>query len=528
MDIVNVKNVCKDYYQYRVFVRGKLLTQALKNVSFTVKKGDFFGLLGKNGAGKSTLLKILTTNLEKSGGKVYVNGYDMDKDENKIKESISWMFGVDYDGVGWSSVEKNLLLAASFLGLKKGEAEERVKELLHQFGLYKHRKLDVWRMSTGMQGRYSLCVAMLKNPEVLFLDEPLLGLDFEAKEQLRGLLKTLNEDGTTIIYTDQQLQEVEKLCKNVVVIDQGSKVYEGSMSRLKEMYRDADVVELRCRSLSILPLLRELKKKFSFITDYELVESKDNIHEVKLFTSVDGAEVLMKIGNFLHQKRVMVEKLNAGTLGLEDVFIKFLQKDKHREKAKQLLNYQKTGEKPSKEDMRYLHDKHPLVRGAACRAFADYHHVERVLKDMLSLTKEMKIESLRIIGDRKLKHLAEHIKKEIRAKDEDLHLHIALAMGKIGDVNVVDTLMALLLDYRTCFEVLDHVPRLDQDVLQALREKIHALRRLDLQFLLYQIKKMKNSKELLDILHVRENESKPLFGRRAAYLARYGKQSNKN
>ena len=128
MDMVNVKNVCKDYYQYRVFMRGKLLTQALKNVSFTVKRGDFFGLLGKNGAGKSTLLKILTTNLEKSAGKVSVNRYDLDKDEDKIKQSISWMFGVDYDGIGWSSVEKNLLLAASFLGLRKGEAEERVKE----------------------------------------------------------------------------------------------------------------------------------------------------------------------------------------------------------------------------------------------------------------------------------------------------------------------------------------------------------------------------------------------------------------
>ena len=213
-------------------MKGKLLTQALKNVSFTIKKGDFFGLLGKNGAGKSTMLKILTTNLEKSGGKVSINGYDLDTEENDIKRSISWMFGFDYNGVGWSSVEKNLLLAATFLGLKKWEAEQRTKKLLHQFGLYKHRKLDVWRMSTGMQGKYSLCVAMLKDPEVLFLDEPLLGLDFEAKQQLRELLQQLKKQGTTIIYTDQQLQEVEKLCNNVVVIDQGVKMYDGSMTRL--------------------------------------------------------------------------------------------------------------------------------------------------------------------------------------------------------------------------------------------------------------------------------------------------------
>ena len=167
MDIISVKGLKKDYYQYKVFEKGKILTTALNDISFTVKKGDFFGLLGKNGAGKSTLLKILTTNLEKSAGKVMINGYDMDKDENNIKKYISWMFGVDYDGVGWSSVEKNLKLAAYFLGLKKGQAEKQVEELLKYFSLYKHRKLDVWRMSTGMQGKYSLCVAMLKNPKIL-------------------------------------------------------------------------------------------------------------------------------------------------------------------------------------------------------------------------------------------------------------------------------------------------------------------------------------------------------------------------
>ncbi len=521
MDIVNVKNVCKDYYQYRVFMKGKLLTQALKNVSFTIKKGDFFGLLGKNGAGKSTMLKILTTNLEKSGGKVSINGYDLDTEENDIKRSISWMFGVDYNGVGWSSVEKNLLLAATFLGLKKGEAEQRTKKLLHQFGLYKHRKLDVWRMSTGMQGKYSLCVAMLKDPEVLFLDEPLLGLDFEAKQQLRELLQQLNKQGTTIIYTDQQLQEVEKLCNNVVVIDQGVKMYDGSMTRLKEMYRDSDVVELRCRSLSINTLLQDLKKKYSFITDYQLLESRDNIHDVKLFTSLDGAEVLMKIGNFLHQKHVVVEKLNAGTLGLEDVFIKFLHKDKHRQVAQHLLNYDTAGEKPQKEHLQYLKDNNHLVRGAACKAFAGYRNVEQILKDMLTLSRDMKIESMHVIGDKKLKHLAEHIQQEM--KHRDLHLHIALAMGKIGDENIVDTLVTLLLDYKTCFEVLEHLPRLDSQVLQKLREQLHNLKKLDLQFLMYQIHKMDNDKELMELLHLREEDLRPVWGKRAAYLARYGK-----
>ena len=103
-NIIDVSRLHKDFYQYKVFSKGKLLTHALKDVSFQVKQGDFYGLLGRNGAGKSTLLRILTTNLEKSSGKVVINGVDLDKDIQSIKQTISWMFGVDYEGIGWSSV----------------------------------------------------------------------------------------------------------------------------------------------------------------------------------------------------------------------------------------------------------------------------------------------------------------------------------------------------------------------------------------------------------------------------------------
>ncbi len=524
MDIVKVNNVSKDYYQYKVFMRGKMLTRALKNVSFDVKKGDFFGLLGKNGAGKSTMLKILTTNLEKTSGKVYINGYDMDKNEDEIKENISWMFGVDYDGVGWSSVEKNLMLAASFLGLKKGESEQRAKELLHYFGLYKHRKLDVWRMSTGMQGKYSLCVAMLKDPKVLFLDEPLLGLDFEAKEQLGQILKKLNEEeGTTIIYTDQQLREVEKHCKNVVIIDHGSKVYDGPMQRLKEKYRDADVIELRCRSSSLNAVLHQLQKKYSFVSDYDVLDSRDNVHEGKLYTKVDGAKVLLKIGNFLNEKKVVVEKLNAGLLDLEDIFRKFLHKDTAHDKAHRLMHYHTAGEKPSKEHEQYLKDKNYAIRGAACKAFVNYQDIDRILMELLSLSKVMKIEALKVIGDAKLRHLAENIYKDLKGKDRELQLHLALALGKIGDENIVDTLLGLLLDYHTCFEVLEHLPKLEANVMHRLQEKASQLSRSDHHFLVYQTKKMKNCKELLELLHIREDNLSKYTTKQAAYLTRYGK-----
>lgn len=523
MDIIKVSNLSKDYYQYKVFMQGKLLTRALKNVSFRVKKGDFFGLLGKNGAGKSTLLKILTTNLEKTRGSVLVDGHNLDRNEEEVKKSISWMFGVDYDGIGWSSVEKNLKLAAYFLGLGREEAEKRVKSLLTSFDLYAHRKLDVWRMSTGMQGKYSLCVAMLKDPKVLFLDEPLLGLDFEAKEQLRELLKKLNREGTTIVYTDQQLYEVEKLCKNVVMIEHGEKVYDGPMAKLKEKYRDVNILELRCRSPSINNVLHELKRKYAFLSDFELVESRDGVHEVRLFTRIDGARVLLRVGNFLGTKGVVVEKLNAGTLALEDVFRKFLRKDRMKDHAEKLLYYHTAHEQPRQSDEKYLRHRHSLVRGAACAAFLPYHtNVERTLRNMLSLTKEMKIASMRVIGDARLHHLAKRIVHLQPRGDNELQLHIALAMGKIGDVQVVETLMELLFEEESCEEVLHHLSHLDKRVLENLRKRVHALSRADHAFLLYHLRKHSNSSRLLALLHLTEAVHQPQT-RRARVFTRYGK-----
>ena len=129
-NIIEVNNLYKEYYQYKVFRKGKLLTKALNNISFKVKEGDFFGLLGQNGAGKTTLIKLLTTNLKKTAGSIHIDGVDIEQNIRKIKPQISWMFGVDYEGYGWSSIEKNLKLAAYYLGMTTQQAEKRIKELL--------------------------------------------------------------------------------------------------------------------------------------------------------------------------------------------------------------------------------------------------------------------------------------------------------------------------------------------------------------------------------------------------------------
>ncbi|MBI1973150.1 ABC transporter ATP-binding protein [Candidatus Woesearchaeota archaeon] len=505
--IIDVNHLFKDFYQYKVFRRGKLLTHALKDVSFKVKQGDFFGLLGRNGAGKSTLLRILTTNLEKTAGSVMINKIDLDKDIRTIKNTISWMFGVDYEGVSWSSVYKNLLLAAYYTGISKQQAEKRVVELLHYFDLYPQRSLDVWRLSSGLKGRYALAVAMLKQPSILFLDEPLLGLDVPAKEQVRTYLKQLNKDGVTIIYTDHQLQEMEKVCKNLLIIERGEKLYDGSLEDLKEKYRDTNVVDITCSGEHINKTLLELVKDISYAKDYEILSSQNNIHTVKIYTTVDSKQSLLTIARYLQEHHITLESMNAGLLSLEDVYKKFLKKPLPNTHVSKLHSFLRAREQPTKSYLKYLRAPQAEIRGAACSAFFSHQRkqVEDILKKMLNQSQAMRIASLQVIGKTKASHLLKQLLQK-KKHDPQTTLYLTLALGKIGDISVVDTLVRYLLDESLCAEVLEHIPEMETHVLVLLHHKLRRLSRHDLQFILYHLEKSENKEQLYQALHLRKHK----------------------
>ncbi len=505
--IIDVNHLFKDFYQYKVFRRGKLLTHALKGVSFKVKEGDFFGLLGRNGAGKSTLLRILTTNLEKTAGSVMINSIDLDTNIRKIKESISWMFGVDYEGVSWSSVYKNLLLAAYYTGLSKHQAEKRANELLHYFDLNHQRNLDVWRLSTGLRGRYSLAVAMLKQPKVLFLDEPLLGLDVPAKDQVRDYLKQLNKDGVTIIYTDHQLQEMEKVCKNLLVIEHGEKLYDGSLEDLKEKYRDTNVVDIVCSGDQVNKVLLQLAKEISYVKDYEVLSSQSNIHTLKIYTAIDSKQSLLPIARYLQQHKLVIESMNAGLLSLEDVYKKFLKKPSTNKHINALHSFIRAREQPTKPYEKYLRAPQADIRGAACSAFLPHQRkqVEEILQKMLTQSQAMRIASLQIIGKNKTLHLLKGLLQK-KHHDQQTTVYLTLALGKIGDISVADSLVHYLLDETLCSEVLEHVPELSQNVQVMLHHRLRRLSRHDLQFILYHIDKSEQKEAIYQALHLRKHK----------------------
>src|SRR3989338_85365 len=507
--IITVRDLKKDYYQYKVFFRGKLLTKALSGISFDGHAGDFVGLIGVNGAGKSTLMRILTTNMGKTSGKVQVYGNDIERDQEKIKEDISWMFSQDYSGIGWASLEKNMALAASFIGIPDAEAKPRIDYLLKKFKLEDKRTNDVWRLSTGMLAKYSLAVALLKNPKILFLDEPLLGLDNYAKDEIRSILKELNDKGTTIIYTDHQLQEVEKICKRLLIINEGKLLFDGSVKKLKQMYRDTNVLDIVCTGKNINKTLYTLQKQHLFL-DYTVLESEGQTHSIRLYTSIDSKQLLVRIAQALRRYKISVDQMNAGLLGLEDVYRKFLKVDSNEHKAQKLESFSKGGEDPLQEFEKLLEHTNPKIRSRACQLFWKKNRitVQPILLDMLSGSKEMQQEALHVIGQIKDKSFTKRV-LEILDQQELLTKNYAIiALAKLGNETVLDDVVRLLLHHETIGFVLQHLPEFDKEFLARLQEKVQKISGYDKNFIRHHCLALKNSKKLLELLHLLHRDYK--------------------
>ena len=209
-------------------------TKAVDNISFNVKKGDFFGFLGPNGAGKSTTIKVLTTLLKKTSGTVHIAGFDLDKDSKEIRKLIgvqSQETSVDGDLTG----RENLILQGHFQQLSGKMLENRVAELLELIDLEKFADKKVRNYSGGMKKRLDLATTLVHRPQLLFLDEPTTGLDPQSRSAIWDYLEKLNkEEKTTIFLTTQYMEEADRLCKTLAIIDNGKIVATGSPIELKQ------------------------------------------------------------------------------------------------------------------------------------------------------------------------------------------------------------------------------------------------------------------------------------------------------
>ncbi|SFV34986.1 ABC-2 type transport system ATP-binding protein [Thermoflavifilum thermophilum] len=189
--------------------------EAVKGISFEVEEGEIFGLLGPNGAGKSTTLEIIETLRPKTSGKVWVNGYDLDKEPQKIKQII----GVQLQSAGYYPNLNLKQLIDLFAGLYNRHVD--AMELLRSIKLEDKAKKKFKELSGGQQQRFSVATTLINEPKVIFLDEPTTGMDPQARRNLWDLIKQIRERGTTVVITTHYMDEAEYLCDRVAIIDLG-------------------------------------------------------------------------------------------------------------------------------------------------------------------------------------------------------------------------------------------------------------------------------------------------------------------
>ncbi len=222
------------YQQSGIGKTRKTIT-ALDGVSLTIEQGELFGLLGRNGAGKTTLIKVLTTLLAPTSGKAFVNGLDVTRNVMPVRRCIAMVSGGEQSGYGILTVREQLWMFAQFYGVPSREAHKRIDELLAVVDLGDQANQKVYALSTGMRQRMNLCRALVSDPEILFLDEPTVGLDVEAARAVRKYVRSWIHQNPrrTVLLTTHYMFEAEELCDRVAIIDHGHIVAQGTTNDLK-------------------------------------------------------------------------------------------------------------------------------------------------------------------------------------------------------------------------------------------------------------------------------------------------------
>jgi len=298
---VDVKNIKK------TFKTKQDTVEAVKDVSFEVKKGEIFGLLGPNGAGKSTTILMLTTLLQVTGGQAKILDLDVTKDDKLVREKI----GVALQDTGIDNLltgRELFFTTARLWGFSKKDSDTRTNELLELVGLTEAADRRVKTYSGGMKRRLDLGLSLVNSPEVLFLDEPTTGLDPGSRRVLWDEIKRLRDSGVTIILTTQYLEEADELADRIAIIDEGLVVAEGTSDELKASI-GGDVITLSFNSEREVTLAKEL-----------FPESLQEKNELRI-TVEDGASKIPSYINELTMNNIDVSSVAASKPTLDDVFL---------------------------------------------------------------------------------------------------------------------------------------------------------------------------------------------------------------
>ena len=289
---------------------GKVV--ALDGLSLTVPKGSVLALLGPNGAGKTTAVRILTTLLEPDEGSVEVAGVDLRSAPHEIRQRIG-LSGQEAAVDEYLTGHENLEMVGRLYHLPKGQPKKRAAELLEQFGLTEAANRPAKTYSGGMRRRLDLAAALVADPPVLFLDEPTTGLDPRSRFALWDFMSELVRGGSTILLTTQYLEEAERLADNIMVIDQGAAIAEGSADELKAKVGGERVEIVATEESDVSTIVGAISDIGS---ETPVVQGRD----VSLPVAT-GAKALMEVLRRLDERGLEVHDVSLRRPTLDDVFL---------------------------------------------------------------------------------------------------------------------------------------------------------------------------------------------------------------
>src|ERR671933_2093283 len=320
MAVIEVEKLTRTYRSGAGLLRRRRKTvEALRGITFAIERGELFGLLGPNGAGKTTMIKILTTLLLPSSGSARVLGHDVRRQARQIRGRIGYVFGGDRGLYDRLSGLDNLRYFADLYKVPARERRARIDSLLELVELKGRERERVETYSRGMKQRLHIARGLLHDPELLFLDEPTIGLDPLGARELRETIGSLHQAGKTILLTTHYMYEADALCQRIAVIANGSLVATGTPADLKQVVGDHTIVEIETFGIA-----DEAVERLRRLPGVRAVGVETREHaQVLLVQSAVGADVV----------RALLNELSGADTGkvitreptLEDAYVELVQ-----------------------------------------------------------------------------------------------------------------------------------------------------------------------------------------------------------
>jgi ABC-2 type transport system ATP-binding protein len=289
--------------------------RAVDDISFEVKKGEIFGFLGPNGAGKTTTIRMMTGVLRPTKGRIEILGLDAWKNQIAVKQvtgNVPEMANVYFSYSGW----ENMMFIGELYGISKKERVTKAESLLKQFDLHEKRNLKAKKYSKGMKQRLLLCMALMTNPKILFLDEPTAGLDVQSSKIIKQLIKEYNKRDVTIFLTTHDMDVANELCDRIAIINHGKIISLDTPNNIKKLTQDYQAIDLQF----VNGVNKQEIKTLRNISEVQVTQ--EGVHVIV----EDIHESICELVDYIKTQNVKIKQLNTHQPKLEEAFLKIIER----------------------------------------------------------------------------------------------------------------------------------------------------------------------------------------------------------